>query len=44
MDNFNGAKMTWLKSGAPVMGLKTQMRLHKRQVQLEKELEKRNQS
>jgi len=41
MENFNGAKMTWTKSGAPVMGLKTQMRLKKRQIQIEKELEKR---
>ena len=44
MENFNNAKMTWIKSGAPVMGLKTQMRLKKRQIQIEKELEKRNQA
>lgn len=41
MENFNEAKMSWTKSGAPVMGLKTQARLRKRQNEIEKELEKR---
>ena len=34
-------QMSWTKSGAPVMGLKTQARLRKRQNEIEKELEKR---
>ena len=38
---FNEARPKWSKEGKPVMGLKTQMRLAKRQKQLEIEIEKK---
>jgi len=38
---FNDAKPKWSKEGKPVMGLKTQMRLEKRQKQIEAELAKK---
>jgi len=41
MAAFNESKMKWSKEGKPVMGLKTQRRLEKRQKQIEAELAKK---
>jgi len=38
---FNESKMKWSKEGKPIMGLKTQKRLEKRQKQVEAELAKK---
>lgn len=42
-EGFNEAKLKWSKDGKPVMGLKTQARLEKRQKQIEAELAKKAQ-
>lgn len=41
-DSFNNNKLKWSRDAKPVMGLKTQMRLKKRQEAIEAELAKRN--
>jgi len=41
-ETFTMNKLKWTRDGKPVMGLKTQMRLKKRQEQIEAELAKRN--
>jgi large subunit ribosomal protein L7Ae len=43
-DTFTHNKLKWGREGKPTMGLKTQMRLKKRQEAVEAELEKRNKS
>lgn len=41
-ESFTNNKLKWTREGKPVMGLKTQMRLKKRQEAVEAELAKRN--
>jgi large subunit ribosomal protein L7Ae len=43
-ESFSNNKLKWTREGKPVMGLKTQMRLKKRQEAIEAELAKRNKS
>jgi large subunit ribosomal protein L7Ae len=43
-DGFNNNKLKWTRDRKPIMGLKTQMRLKKRQEAVEAELAKRNKS